>query len=120
MAVQLLFRVKGNRKEYYRGQIVSFEASEEKRLINEGIAVRYEGEVIDPSEDDSLDSISQEEYQRLYASIDDAGNADKVKAAAIAVGLELSKEDTTKKAIIEKIIVEGYEEEVLEELKKGE
>ncbi|ECD6517327.1 hypothetical protein E2329_22955 [Salmonella enterica subsp. enterica] len=122
MTVQLKFKVKGNLKEYQRGEIVKFEGKEEKRLIKEGIAIPFEGAITnDQVNDGPFEEIPPEEYEKLFKEIDDAGKTDKVLEAAINVGVELSSEDKrTKKSIIDRIIEQGMEQDVLEELSEGE
>lgn len=117
MPIQLVHTVVGN-KVYQRGQIVSLSAEEEKRLIDIKIAVPFEGDI--PSSSD-FDEISPEEYEKLFKEIDGSGKTDKVLEAAINVGVELTSEDKkTKKSIIDRIIEQGMEQEVLEELSEGE
>ncbi|WP_445506705.1 hypothetical protein [Niallia sp. 03190] len=119
MAVQLIHTVSGE-TTYKPGSIVSFSPAEEKRLIEVGIAKEFVGEVISPIESD-FEDLTPEQYQEIFNSLDKASNMEKLLAAADLVGAELSKEDRkTKKAVIDRIIEQDLDEEVLEELSKGE
>lgn len=124
MVIKLIHRVSGA-KSYSPGDVIQLSKDEEKRLIKLGIASKHDGEVIanDPvvSNEGGIEELTEEEFNELAKKLNDAGNKEPLIAAAVAVGVELSDEDKKKKeTAIERIIEQGFDEEVLEELSKGE
>ena len=132
MTVLLIHNVRGN-KVYKRGSIVSFSKAEEKRLVAIGVAEYFEGEAVIDSQDNNSEAVvnkqndggfeelTEEQFNELAKKLNDAGNKEPLIAAAVAVGVELSDEDKKKKeTAIERIIEQGFDEDVLEELSKGE
>ncbi|MFP7469995.1 hypothetical protein SFC55_03220 [Niallia taxi] len=131
MTVLLIHNVRGN-KVYKRGSIVSFSKAEEKRLVAVGVAEYFEGDavvdsqanndvpVVDNPDGSGFEELTPEQYEELAKKLN-AANKEPLLAAAIVVGVELSDEDKKRKdTVIERIIEQGFDEDVLEELSKGE
>lgn len=124
MTIKLIHSIRGS-KSYLPGEVIQLSNDEEKRLIKLGIASNHEGNVIANkpvvSNEGGIEELSEDEFNELYKKLNDAGNKDPLIAAAVTVGVELSDEDKKRKdTVIEKIIEQGFDEDVLEELKKGE
>lgn len=131
MTVHLIHNVRGN-KVYKRGSIVSFSKAEEKRLVSVGVAEYFQGEtmvdsqanngvpIVDNPDGSGFEELTPEQYDELAKKLN-AANKEPLLAAAVLVGVELSDEDKKKKeTVIERIIEQGFDEDVLDELSKGE
>lgn len=123
MTIKLIHRVSGA-KSYSPGDVIKLSKDEEKRLIKLGIASKHDDEVITnepivPNEG-GFEELTDEQYEELAKKLNVA-NKEPLIAAAVSVGVDLSDEDKKRKdTVIEKIIEQGFDEDVLEELSKGE